>query len=226
MAKNFTVSMDIKLTADEEKLRKEISKQLEKVDYLLRNYRMDDEVQKLIEKMGKNAHKLHMSLKKNGYNPRHHEYMIKNRGVEPEDPSFYMNIHPVEDLLKYTDDPDANDDPKDQTIGQEFEFRVYSRRWGHEDTYSIRRTAEGWNILPISRGGPCDKSGQPFLFEKLHQDFIQYPHDLDGRLEWLWEQAASRGLSKDEVQTALNDLANWVSSTEKNSPSGGLWEDY
>lgn len=218
--------MSIELTEDEKSLREEILEQLKTVNYLLRNYRMDNEVQDLIKKMGNNAHRLHMSLKENGYNPQHHEYMIKNREAEPEDPLFYMHIHPVEDLLKYIDDPHANDDPKDQTIGQEFEFRIYSRRWGREDTYRIRRTEEGWDVLPISIGGPCDKGGQPFLFKKLHQDFIRYPYGLDGWLEWLWEQAAYKGLSKNEVQTELNELANWVNSTEKNAPSGGVWERY
>lgn len=218
--------MSIELTAEEERLREEIREQLKTVYDMLRDYRIDNEVQTLIEKMGDNAHKLHMSLKENGYNPQHHEYMIKNRGVEPENPLFYMNIHPVEDLLKYIDNPHANDDPKDQTIGQDFEFRIYSRRWEHKNTYRIRRTAEGWDVLPVSRGGPCGKGGHPFLFEKLQQDFIQYPHDLDGWLEWLWEQSASKGLSKKEVQTALNQLAKWISLTEKYSPSGGVWEDY
>lgn len=217
--------MSIELTGDEEKLRQEILKQLETVNYLLRNYRMDEKVQTLIEKMGNDAHELHMSLKKNGYNPQHHKYMLENRGVDPENPQFYMHVHPVEDLLKYIDNPHANDDPKDQTIGQEFEFRVYSRRWGHEDTYCFKRTAEGWNVN-FCRGGPCDKSGRPFLFESLNQDLIQYPRGLGGWLEWLWEQAASKGLSKSEVQSALNELANWVSITEKNSPSGGVWEGY
>ncbi len=218
--------MSIELTENEKNLHEEIDKQLDTVYEMLKNYRMDKEVQRLIEKMGNNAHELHMSLKNHNHEPQHHEYMLKNRGVKPEDPQFYMHVHPVEDLLKFIADQNANDDPKDQTIDQDFEFRVYSRRWGHEDTFIIRRTTEGWDVLPFSRGGPCSKGGQPFLFEKLNQDFIQYPYDLEGWLEWLWEQAASRGLSKSEVQMALNELADWVICTEKSSPSGGIWEEY
>ena len=49
-----------------------------KVNELLKNYRMDDEVQKLIEEMGENAHELHISLKKRGHEPEHHTYMKTN----------------------------------------------------------------------------------------------------------------------------------------------------
>jgi hypothetical protein len=217
--------MSIELTETETNLREEIRKQLKSVYEMLKNYRIDKEVQDLIEEMGNNAHELHMSLKNNGHEPQHHKYMLENRAVEPEKPQFYMHVHPVEDLLKFIDDPHANDDPKDQTIGQDFEFQVYSRRWGHKDKYIFKRTAEGWDIHSL-RGGSCDKGGRPFLFNNLHQDLIQYPRGLDDWLEFLWEQAASKGLSKDEVQTALNELANWVNITEKNAPSNGVWEGY
>lgn len=218
--------MSIELTENEKNLREEIRGQLDTVYKMLKKYRIDNEVQDLIEKMGKNAHELHMSLKNNGNEPHHHEYMLENREVEPEDPQFYMHVHPVEDLLKFIDDPHANDDPKDQTIGQDFEFRVYSRRWGHEDIYLFKRTAEGWDIQFLLKSGPCDKGGNPFLFDNLNHDLIQYPRGLDGWLEWLWEQAASKGLSKGEVQTALNELADWVCCTETNAPSGDVWKGY
>lgn len=218
--------MKLELTKEEGNLRKAIDERLKKVQKLLAEYRLDDEVQKLIEEMGKDAHELHILLKKRGYEPKHHAYMIKNREAQPEDPKFYMHIHPVEDLLAYIEDTHANDDFQDQTVGQEFEFRVYSRRWGREDTYKIKRTEGGWDLLPPSRGGPCDKGGQPFLFEKLRQDQIQYPNDLDSWLERLWDQAATKGLSREEVQQALKELADWINSIEKNTPSGLVWESY
>jgi hypothetical protein len=37
--------------------------------------------------------------------------MIKNRQSQPDEPHFYMHYHPIEDLLKFLDDPHANDDP-------------------------------------------------------------------------------------------------------------------
>ena len=152
--------------------------------------------------------------------------MIKNRGVQPDDPEFYLHFHPIEDLLRFLQNEEANDDPIDQTIGADFTFRLFSRRWGHEDEYKISRTADGWAVTHIMVGGECDKGGRPFLFENLQHDFIQYPEGLDGWLEWLWNRAADQGLTSEQVQTGLQQLADWVSETERHSPNGGIWEGY
>jgi hypothetical protein len=152
--------------------------------------------------------------------------MIENREMQPDNPDFYLHFHPLQDLLKFLEDEHANDDPEDQTIGTEFNFRVFSRRWGHDDTYKVTRTKDGWNIYHAAIGGPCDKGGQPFLFKNFHQDSIQYPAKLDGWMEWLWNQAAEKGLTAEQVQAALQELADWVSQTEKSAPSSDVWEGY
>ncbi len=181
---------------------------------------------KLIEDAGERSHQLHMLLKARGMEPRHHAYMIKNREMQPDAPDFYMHFHPIEDLLKFLEDEHANDDAVDQTIGIEFTFRVFSRRWDHEDTYTVKRTKEGWDINHSAIGGPCDKGGHPFLFRNFRQDSIQFPAKLDGWMEWLWKQAAEKGLAEAQVQTALQELADWVSQTEQSTPDGGVWEGY
>lgn len=96
--------------------------------------------------MAETAHELHMSLKSSGYEPKHHKYMLENRGVSVEDMEFYNHIHPVDDLLKFIDDVNADDDPEDTTIGEKFTLRIYTRRWGHYDHYSMTRTKNGWNF--------------------------------------------------------------------------------
>lgn len=96
--------------------------------------------------MAETAHELHMSLKSSGYEPKHHKYMLENRGVSVEDMEFYNHIHPVDDLLKFIDDVNANDDPEDTTVGEKFNLRIYTRRWGHYDHYSMTRTKNGWNF--------------------------------------------------------------------------------
>lgn len=219
--------MKIKLTSQEIGIRKSIKNSLKKIrEQLSDNRRNTETIVKLLDKMGEKAHDLHMLLKQRGYEPKHHEYMIKNRGMEPDDPEFYKHIHPVEDLLAFLEDTRANEDPQDQTVGNEFVFRVYSRRWGHEDTYHITRTSEGWFVTHLTIAGPCDKTGKPFLFESLRHDYIQYPNGLGGYLEWLWDQAESKGLPHDSVQKGLDDLAIWVTKTEKSSPKGDIWEGY
>lgn len=218
--------MSIQLQPNELTLRGEIEERIKKVRKAFAETRLGGDVSDWIAEAGERAHKLHLLLKARGLEPKHHGYMIKNRELQPDDPEFYMHFHPIEDLLKFLDDEHANDDPVDQTIGVDFTFRVFSNRWGHDDAYRVKRTEDGWIISHIAIGGPCDKAGRPFLFENLRHDSIHFPDGLDGWMEWLWSQAASRGLTQNEVQTALQELADWVSITEKNAPSGGIWEGY
>ena len=172
------------------------------------------------EDMVKSAVELHKIVK-----PKHHRYMIENRGCSPDAPEFYDHIHPVQDLLKFIDDPHANDDPEDVTIGHSFSLVVYSRRWGHEDRYTIVRNEKGWVISNISIGGQCDKAGRPYLFENLDHDSINYPEELPGYFDWLWQQAEEEGLSHEQVQEALNQVGGWITLCERNSPRG-IWEGF
>jgi integron cassette protein len=211
------------LTTEETRFREELQKALVEAKAKVRSR---ENAVEIINKLGALAHDLHESLAARGYEPHHHRYMLENRGVAPSSPQFYRHIHPVEDLIKFTYDPRANDDPEDVTIGQEFLFKVFSRRWGHEDAYRVKRTTTGWHISHISIGGSCDKSGRPFLFENLRHDSIDYPSTLGDRMEWLWEKTQDLGLSAEAVQQELNKLADWVSKTEKSSPNDGIWAGY
>lgn len=218
--------MSIQLQPEEATLRTEIIERMEKARKAFAGGRIGEEVQKAIHEAGERSHRLHMLLRARQNEPKHHAYMIKNRELQPDAPEFYMHFHPIEDLLKFLDDEHANDDPVDQTIGSKFTFRVYSKRWGHDDNYTVKRTESGWEISHIAIGGPCDKGGRPFLFENLRQDSINHPEGLDGWMEWLWRQAETRGLTVEQVQAALQELADWVSQTEKNAPIGGVWKGY
>ncbi|CAM4387981.1 hypothetical protein BAMA_10570 [Bacillus manliponensis] len=179
-----------------------------------------EETTKIFDRMADAAHKLHMSLKEDGKEPVHHRYMIQNRGMSSDDINFYKHIHPSEDLLDFIQDVHANDDPVDQTIGHEFDFKVFSRRWGNEDVYKIKRIESGWHLSHLSYTGDCKKDGSPFLYASFTHDSINYPESLPGYFEWLWEQAQEEGLSYDDVQSSLNQLAEWVNLCEKGSPSG------
>ena len=218
--------MSIELLPDETALRMEIADRMEKARKAFSDGRSAEDAVELIEDAGKRSHRLHMLLKARGLEPRHHAYMIKNREMQPDAPDFYMHFHPIEDLLKFLEDEHANDDPVDQTIGVEFSFLVFSRRWDREDTYKVRRTHDGWDISHLAIGGPCDKGGHPFLFRNFRQDSIQFPARLDGWMEWLWNQAAEKGLTEIQVQAALQELADWVSETERSAPDGGVWEGF
>jgi hypothetical protein len=216
--------MSIDLTPGEQVLRDSIKEKINKVKHAFAEYRSDKEVGQWIREAGTEAHQLHMALRGRGYEPVHHGYMRKNRGVPPDSPEFYMHFHPIVDLLKFLEDEHANDDPVDSTIDVEFTFRVFANRWGHHDVYSLKRTQYGWYISHIGINGDSDKSGRPVLFANLDHDSVQYPIGLGDRLEWLWMMAAEKGMTAVEVQKALQQLADWVSLTEQNTPSDGVWE--
>lgn len=211
----------IDLKPHEKVLEEGVRTQLDVVKRRIQSHDVGGDLRELIAEMGAQAHELHESLRKRGLEPRHHRYMVRNRGMESRNPHFYEHVHPTEDLLKFIKDRDANADPVDQTVGTEFTFRVYSRRWGHDDTYRITRTADGWDVAHMAIR-PCNKRGEPALYAKFRQDSINYPEALPGYLEYLWDEASNEGsgLSAEDVQAALDALAAWVSETEKGSPEG------
>ncbi len=105
------------------------------------------------------------------------------------------------------------------------DLEVYSRRWGHNDTYRVDITDAGWYISHFTIGGECDPGGKPYLFENFEQDVINYPADIGNYLAFLWERAKKDDLSDDEVQRHLNALGQWIQTTERSTP-GGFFADY
>lgn len=105
------------------------------------------------------------------------------------------------------------------------DLEVYSRRWGHNDTYGMDLTETGWDISHVAIGGECDPSGEPYLFENLKQDSINYPAELGEYLAYLWKRAKEDGLSDAEVQQHLDALGQWIQVTERSTP-GGIFADY
>ena len=210
--------------SDEQKELKEKLKKLNKNAWdIIGNHNnvSQEKANSVFHEMAQTAHDLHMSLKEDGHEPKHHRYMIENRGVPVEDVEFYNHVHPVDDLLKFLDDVNANDDPEDTTIGKEFKLKIYTRRWGHYDTYKVTRTEEGWDIegLMTANGGKCDKTCNPYLFKKLNHDSVCYPQQIGDFMEYLWNQAAE-GLTEDEVRECFDMIGEWISSCEMNTPRG------
>lgn len=173
------------------------------------------------EEMAEAAAALHASLSGRGIEPRHHGYMLKNRGIPPGDPEFYNHIHPATDLLKFVKDQEANDDPEDVTLGDEFLLKVFSRRWGHFDHYRLTRTSKGWYVAFTGIEGDCAASGEPFLMENLDHDSINYPSGIGHHLVDVWLGARDQGWSHERVQEELDVLGGWITSTEKATPLRG-----
>lgn len=210
--------MKVNLTQDQESIKLEISELYKEAMEYISLERSDipyDRLDKVMERMSSLSHELHMQLEPK---PKHHNYMIENRGYSPEDPEFYKHVHAVEDLLKYLDDSSANDDPEDVTLDITFEMNIYSRRWGHKDRLEITRNKQGWFVSRISQEGQGGLDAEPILSHVLKHDSISFPRNLANIMEDIWIRAEVEGLSTTEVQSMLNQVADWINIVEMNYP--------
>ncbi len=209
----------VKLNPTQKRLQEEIRDRLQVIKQKFETYPSsdDDNLGELIEQLGALAHNLHVSLKPA---PKHHRYMIKNRGINPGHPDFYKHVHPVEDLLAYLANDKANDDPEDQTLNSHFHMDVYTRRWGHSDRYQLTRVIGGWHFKFLGKNITSKKNGRPGLFKMLDHDSVNYPEALPDYMQYLWDKADTDGLTPEEVQKNLDELSKWISDCEKKSPKG------
>ena len=217
----------LKLTESQTKLKSELEILYNQIwQYIESDQKLlsDEDVNRLYNEMAKKAHELHMSLKDSGHEPKHHKYMIENRGCTPDDVRFYRHVHPVQDLLAFIDDVHINDNSKDKTIGKTFTMKVFTKRWGHYDQYEITRTDKGWDIRVLSDSYSSNKSMSPELNHLLDNDGVCYPKDINLFFEWLWDKAAEECLTKAKVQSAINKIGKWISECEKNAPRDGVIE--
>ena len=110
--------------------------------------------------------------------------------------------------------------PGESEFDGKLRMKVFSRRWGHDDSYTVKRTEKGWHIRFQHYNGECDKCGNPELFNILRHESINYPNDLGGYMEWLWYQVEEMNMTDVEIQKQLDVIGDWISTVEKASPSG------
>lgn len=184
-----------------------------------------------LEHLGVLGLAIHRALAQRGQEPRHRKGFVEGRArsIPPAAPGtalFYAHFNSAASLLRFVDDPvGANIDPPDVTLGSEFAMKIYGRRWQHRDTFHVTRTADGWafRYMGVKKQGGRDArvGGAPGtgLCELLDRETINYPEELPGYFEYLWESGAD-GLDQAGVQAALADLAEWISECEARSPRG------
>lgn len=210
--------MKVQLNPKQEKMKMQIQELFDEAMGYFAGRSSDipsNRMEEIIRIMGELSHELHMQLEPK---PKHHKYMIQNSGMEPENPEFYYQIHAIEDLLKYLEDSNANNDPEDITLNENFDFKVYTRRWGHYDLYNVTRNEKGWFISHLSHKGQGGKNADPILSYILRHDSVSYPQNLPSIMEDIWVRAEEEGLTKEEVQNMLDQVAEWISVVERNYP--------
>ena len=111
----------------------------------------------------------------------------------------------------------------DELQNDQLTLRFYCRRRGHSDTYRLRITDTGWWVGHIAIRGHCNSRGEPYLFENLDHDTVNYPHDLGGYMDFLWRQVKHQKLNRQQIQAKLNILGRWMTKVETATPKG-IWE--
>jgi len=99
------------------------------------------------------------------------------------------------------------------TIGETFEFKLWSYRWGHYDNYYLTKTANGWRVDGSTHSGECDKYAEPYLFDNFHNDHIPYVTGMNLYFARLWEISEEEQMSKHQLSAKLNDLVSIIHNT-------------
>jgi hypothetical protein len=154
--------------------------------------------------------------------PEYEEYMIVNSEIYPNynTKEYYNHFHTLEDLYRELTNAGKNIESKkgDVNLNKEIGIKIYSRRWGHDDKYTIIRTTTGWNVS-FHQEKEGIKEGEA-LIRTLEHDFINYPNSLDRFMYDLWNRADREEMSVEELKLYLERIAEWINICEKNTPEG------
>lgn len=162
--------------------------------------------------------------------PIFNKYLLYNREKNPDLEMIEFYDHPdcLNALLNEVKGKGIIlSNKSDDTLDKEIPFRVYTRRWGHEDRYSIKRTVNGWHCGYIAIRGECKKNGEGGLFNNLDHDSVFYPKDgVAYAMEQLWEAADEGEIDFEELTKRIQQIADWISTVEKSIYAQPEWVGY
>ena len=114
-----------------------------------------------------------------------------------------------------------------KTLNKEMKFYVYTRRWGHEDCYRIKRTDTGWYCEFMAIDSNCGKDGKGALQNNLNHDCIFYPKEgIEYAMLKLWDEANQGVLDVELLSERLQQVAEWISISEKSVYAQPDWVYY
>jgi hypothetical protein len=134
------------------------------------------------------------------------EHLMENSQKIPENNivDFYYHYHMLTALLKEVQGEGVKLCMKgDINLNKTLTFSVYSRRWGHKDTYRMERTIDGWNVNHIAINGKCEKNGEGSLLRNLRQGHIFFPKE---GVKYALEKYIVTDAMKGHMKKIANDL--------------------
>ena len=119
-----------------------------------------------------------------------------------------------------------------------FEVRLYSPRWGHEDTYEINLDREQMRVKGkgVGKNAVCslvegrdpewsgynDSIGNP-LEKILKNDSIFPPTVFVRALEYAWDAWRDGTLDDHEILKEVQELCEWVNEVSRSKPKTAFW---
>ncbi len=115
------------------------------------------------------------------------------------------------------------------------ELRIFSPRWGHEDTYEIVLTSDSLEIKTphpsaIAKCNYRERLDSEWvgtdLFSTLRNDAIYAPAVLLEMFVHAWLAWRSNELDDNGVKRELEAIADWLNVISKAKPSTDFWRGY
>ena len=117
-----------------------------------------------------------------------------------------------------------------------FEMRLYSPRWGHEDAYHMQLERHQLSVRVLGNRAVCSwvegfdpewlghSGGSRNPLEKiLENDSIHPPSVFVRALEYAWIAWRDETLDDSQVKAELQALCDWLNTVSRNKPSSDFW---
>lgn len=113
------------------------------------------------------------------------------------------------------------------------ELRIFSPRWGHEDTYSVELEQDFMEIKMHARKARAtwkdlsdpEWSGESIL-GIMQNDSIYPPSITQDLFEHAWKSWRNREVSDQELNEELQLLAEWLNTITNAKPRSDFWRKY
>ena len=112
-------------------------------------------------------------------------------------------------------------------------LRLYSPRWGHDDTYSVELERDHLKITMAPREAKATWvensdpvwSGEPLL-RIMNNDSIYPPEITQSLFQRAWLVWRAGEIDDDQVAHELQLVADWINAVTQSKPNSDFWRAY
>ncbi len=175
------------------------------------------------------SYDLYTKLTSRGIEVKFNRDCLKNRfgniGGGPESAKFHEHIDVIDNIISFVEFPLIHDEVGDVTLGARLNVEIYCKKRvdsdgnGFHTLVSFTRIPDGWESQVWEKKSLNGKDCSQFLYDLGSIDACILPEIsvLKDVFECLWNEAAE-GMDQGTLKTKLDDIAKWISATEKGRP--------